>query len=746
MKRFITVLCLLLSCLLLFSSCAGGKKGDSIAFSLSVQPAGNPAPEMHVCVRDRMTTVAGSEAARLLLDAETLDIAYEDDFSDLRWTLLPQRANTLASAVSLVLISSEGRFYLNSQDHSVAFGTAKAETLSDGVRLTYIMAPDFATAHKPETALSPGDLLVRLSLLIAVDDGKLSVELDCGDLFVSEGYVLEKLSVFPYFGVIGYDGARQAAAPAAEDPEPSDEELGADDVVEVDAPDMTEKNGEDYLVVPDGCGALIYTDRNGTEGLNLSFGVHTGDGVNSPYVPAAVFGVKKGNAAFVCAVTQGDAVASVRVLNLANEGSVFNAVYPEFLITETAVVGTRVYYGARFTEKIRLVYKFLSGSAADYISMAIAAGEELTRAGILPGTQISDNVVPLNVGVICSADGAKATAASDYLRTEDLLGVLKAKGVNRANLLLQGAMSGGLAQNAPSAMRPLSFLGGSDDLERLCDFAAKQSFDLYVGVNMVTAEKKDAAFGIDGTRLAASVKNPLFPEYGNRNFARYLLRADRIERGVLRLLYAAEKYNVPGICVNDAARHSYEDVAAGMNRAQVDRKIADELAAIAAGRKLAMNGADLGAVKNASLITSLPFDAYFETEEGEHYEAVPFFPAMLHGSVIYSGFPANEQPSPYLYLLKTVEYGGAPYYEWTASQNSRLYYENGLTEATEFLAGMNASLGDLLSEPISGHLKLRDGVFRTVYENGAVVIVNYNHYSVNVNSISVAPYSYLRLN
>ena len=59
---------------------------------------------------------------------------------------------------------------------------------------------------------------------------------------------------------------------------------------------------------------------------------------------------------------------------------------------------------------------------------------------------------------------------------------------------------------------------------------------------------------------------------------------------------------------------------------------------------------------------------------------------------------------------------------------------------------MNEKLSDLLSEPVSGHKKLRDGVFRTVYENGAVVIVNYNNYSVIVNGISVSPYSFLRLN
>ena len=500
MQRMISrsIILLLLLSILLCVSCACGTDVKNIVFQNAVHQSETISTAQHTGDPLQFTVASSSVSSRLLIDRNTFNIGFADNFSNKVWSALPQENNALAAAVSAVLVSAEGRYYLNSQDNAVAFGTAKAKNTSDGVQITYTMALSKEIAKKSEEDLTAGEAYLRLTLLLAVDDSRMTAQIDCSDLFVAEGFILERLSVLPYFGAIIYDNSSQLPD------EPVENNLSAetDPVSEASAENETEEEivvsavgnetPEDYLVVPDGSGALIRTNSSAS-GLNLSFPAHTGDGVNSPYVPAAVFGVKNGTDAFVCAVTQGDAVASVRALNLTDGSNTYYIAYPEFLITETKSADGFLYCGTSFSGTLQLVYKFLSGNAADYISMAIAAGEELIRAGILPQSQISDTVIPLNIGLVCSANGSKNTVQTSYAQAEDLLSVLKAKGIDRANILLQGAFSGGLAGKTLSSLKSLRALGGEQTLKALCTYAQRQGFQLFAGVNMLSAEKKDAA-------------------------------------------------------------------------------------------------------------------------------------------------------------------------------------------------------------------------------------------------------------
>ena len=55
-------------------------------------------------------------------------------------------------------------------------------------------------------------------------------------------------------------------------------------------------------------------------------------------------------------------------------------------------------------------------------------------------------------------------------------------------------------------------------------------------------------------------------------------------------------------------------------------------------------------------------------------------------------------------------------------------------------------LGELGQCRIVSHSETESNVFCTGYDNGALVYVNYNNYSVNIGDISVLPYDYIRIN
>ena len=69
-----------------------------------------------------------------------------------------------------------------------------------------------------------------------------------------------------------------------------------------------------------------------------------------------------------------------------------------------------------------------------------------------------------------------------------------------------------------------------------------------------------------------------------------------------------------------------------------------------------------------------------------------------------------------------------------------------MSDIADFCAEAGKTLGDLSGAAIESHEKVQDGLYRTGYSGGTLVYVNYNNYSVNVNSITIPPYSYIRIN
>src|SRR5690606_23635255 len=135
-------------------------------------------------------------------------------------------------------------------------------------------------------------------------------------------------------------------------------------------------------------------------------------------------------------------------------------------------------------------------------------------------------------------------------------------------------------------------------------------------------------------------------------------------------------------------------------------------------------------------------------------ESIPFYQIVIHGLVPYTGDPFNLSDDPREALLRHLEYGAMPSFELTHENSEALKrtmvdylfssrYEQWLEESVGIYEEAKAVLGQVSDQMIINHEQLDEYVFRTTYENGLQVIVNYDSKPANVDGVVVGAYDYV---
>ncbi len=730
----------LLCALVLFSSCRSGvKSAPSFTETGSVFLTPRGEDRLYHASAASASAVAGEGEWSLLFDPAAACVFVRDNARSLVWSALPEAGALQCASFSLTVRGEKGVYLLNTQDHAAAFSSFSYKTDGGALRVDYVLSDRSDVANRQTSELSPGDLQVRFSVIYTLGSGTLTVTLPAESFFVSEGYAVETLSVLPYFGSVVYGQETAAAAPAEETPD-SDEDVQTVDAEAENA--YSDAPYDDYLLVPDGCGAVIYTRFTDETNRDLTYVVSPEPGRQASAASLGAFGIRQGEKSFVCTVTGGASLAEIRALQQTDGVRRVCSAYADMRLTATLSDGGRVYYGGRTADDITLVYRFLNGLRSDPVAMADACRETLIRAGGLREASLGIDRTPLNLSVLCSVSGETEDVQTDFAQAEDLLTQLKGKGVDSVNLFLLGAFGGGLAQEPGGALTPAAALGGEDAFRSLCEYASLQNYRVLPGVDLLYSSERDAARKLNGQTVRIRVPMGSFSAAGAQPSA-FLIKADLMEKNTLRILDAVRSLGLQGVYAADAASAHYTDLG-HENGAGADAAAAEQLRAIASAGTLALGGVNGAMLRDADLFTDLPYEpAHPQTDS---YVGVPFLPAILHGSALYSGPAFNTAGASRLAFLKCVEYGGVPYYAWNSDASSPLYFASSLAEAAENIRTLQSELGDLCSERISGHRKLANGVFRTDYGNGSSVFVNYNHYSVLINGVSLPPYDFLRMN
>ncbi|MEI6579555.1 MAG: DUF5696 domain-containing protein, partial [Eubacteriales bacterium] len=403
---------------------------------------------------------------------------------------------------------------------------------------------------------------------------------------------------------------------------------------------------------------------------------------------------------------------------------------------------------------------------ATYSGIATVCREQLIRDTVLSTKTVeAADYLPFNLTVIgaINNDGYLKTMVklTTFEQAQDMLIRLKSKGINNIYLRYKGALSGGLNQSDLSEANLMRSLGGASGFAVLSDYMATQKMELYLDVNLLASRKKilfnesKAALTLLGNKAVFSSNNELSNYIGDKSFDQRLRPINEINNVVLDTLTRFRNIDFTGYSFNDAGRILYSDYSEKKyNQQNAAAEILKQIKSLATGKKIMADGCNFSAIKNADVLVNMPLGS--PSAKNSAYQLVPFIQLIMHGKVDYSGTPINEAKDQEQMMLRYIEYGACPSYEWSYTKLNKdpdtdtFFYEKGInSEMLNFYTRANETLLDLRGSRMIKHYEVAEGVFCTEYEGNSLIYVNYTDKDYKVNEtggFTVKTKDFIRIN
>lgn len=465
----------------------------------------------------------------------------------------------------------------------------------------------------------------------------------------------------------------------------------------------------DFILLPSSSGIILDTHSAVETSDKIILPVYGEDIAENKavtsYVPIGAFGMKKGSSAFVCLITQGEELSYINAQKALKDGTP-NSVSAQFNITPTLITEDTIYLSKQaYNSSISLNYRFLNGNNADYITMAGACRELLIRQGSLRDIGMdTKNSYPFSFTLI--SDTAEKGRTTSKQEAEELITALISKGISNINIILRSE--------------------SSDYLAALSEFAQKENLSLSAESNLFTADKK-GTLTLSSERSGVDIKS--------------------IRKKADDIISQMRKKNV-GVTLTECGYILPTDYSVtGYTRSENLSDISDVCTKLSSHGSLSISKGNIYTVKYADSIINIPQSS--PLEENPHCKAVPFLQAVLHGICDYSFTAINLSDDPTTAMLRSIEYGAIPHYEWyfaSLEDGDAYHYMNSLADARLVYENMKNMFSDLRDQRIVSHEEIKENVMLTVYSSGSEIYVNYNNKAVTVSGITLDPMGFMRVN
>lgn len=547
----------------------------------------------------------------------------------------------------------------------------------------------------------------------------------------------------------------------------------------------SKENG--YIFVPEGTGGLIRFN-NGKVGQqtyqsNL-YGWDYGqtrsmvvDETKSMFPVVAIANETNGSSV-ICVSEEGSSYASVEAdisgkNNGYNYGSyVYSMVHGEnFEVSTKSDTTVRVFEEGLPDETLTQRYIFSDKTeytdlASEYRSYLMAKYPELVKK------ESSD--VPMAAEMIGAVDDTehilgypviRSQSLTSYEQAKKILETLKESGITNLNARYTGWFNTGIKQTSAMKVKTVGRMGSKSDVKDLTAYAEQtEGLDLFLNGTFDFIYKDKWLDGFSRNKNAAKFCNREYAELYtldpvtfqcNEEYKDYHTRDSYY---LTKPAYAMEALTSYAAKVKDlgASNIGLEDIG---NRLSADYNPKDRVSREAVmklqvekmkelkagGSKLMITGGNQYAVPYADFVTDMDIS---RRKVNIVDEAVPFYQIALHGLVDYSGSAVNLSENSQDIILKSAETGAGLYFTYIAEKTSVLqdgkytrYYACNFDEWKDDTVALynkfKENLGDIYNQYIVKHEKLADGVYKTTYENGKEVLVNYNYEDYNYNGTNV---------
>ncbi len=745
-NRKFAVISLIMAICLLFTSCT------NTVDVLNIYTAEKTDSKYHTASSDTQK-VASSDFAELYIDKTTFSVSVKDKSNSYTWYTLPDKSNSTSYAFGVTLYTRNGIYNLNTQDNSVAFSSATYRTDKNSVTVSYVLSDKKETANKAYEEITKNDIYVAFDVTYTLSEQTMTASINLADVKCTKNAFISEISVLPCFGASYNDGA------------------------------------QDYFLVPDGSGAVMYTALANVSTDSVSIPVYGADPYmgkteNKASATVPVFGIKRNNNAFAAVITKGDALATINASRKTSTHPSMAGV--TFAVTPVKTdESNKTYYGKSYNGNITVVYKFLSDDYANYSGMAFSAREEFIKNGTLPYENYTadSDYIPFCVTLIGRQDGATLTTIQQAI---DISDALKSKGIDNIQLNFKGLFSGGYTQKNLYNAHILNDVGGESAYSSLYEYAERQNYTFYTDINIfsTSTHHSNSISTVDGEKAVYTLKNDLaYRNYlparlstrigseaasvgeSKRNptlysstagYDMHLLPAEKVSQKLSAFLSDDIAGTASAFSVNDAG---YILLSSDKTDRQTAKDIvASEIKTLASNGNVSVKGGNIYTLYTADFVSETEFDTFYQ--ESNAYEPVPFVQSIIHGSVLYSAKAIDAADPLYKYdMLQCIEYGAMPSFEWVYDSSSIFCYDGYLlsdriSEFTEFYKKANDALKGVSDATIISHKKIThdtdgksiSGVYCTSYSNGTQIYVNYSGSAVvTPENIVIGAYDFIKV-
>ena len=717
---------ILFICLVLFGSTAGLRSGSLAFYQVANEPAeplqiSQPSAEL-----SGYMAAAADHSLQLYFKEETGAVAVRDIISGNVWyssmgdnpLLAGKKYSSARDEVSVTVEKGGTSFTVGSYENSVKNSAVKYEKIENGMRAEYLLSHPSLPENMYLTATY---YLKNNSFYATVDCSALS---NAGDIRVKE---IELLKGF---------GASAG--------------------------------GDSSFLVPDGCGAVMQLGEGYADGLDFAYEVYGGDESNisltadvkdNPSVVFPVYGLNVGSHSMLALILDGDAVSTVHAQRAQDESGV-HVIYPSFEITpsfraaldEESGREAIAYSNGLYRGGITICYRFFSGEANDYSDVAVACRELFVQNGVISAAdRTANDSIPFILSINGEAGATKnffggtvvqKKVLTNFKQAKYIAEKIVAKGVSNLSLEYLGAVNGGTYQNITEGAKLDSRLGSAKSYRELTDFITTNRGRTYLNLNLATVYDVSNT-GLTGKLALSYNGRPSMVTRGSINQAGiwltgYLRNTDSIDRSI-DLLYSADLGGNVGISINDLGECLYSDSGAfAKTRQDMRNEFSSYCETLSNSKSIMVHTGNAYSLKRAALVVDQPLTA---SKEAAGYQSIPFVQMVLHGSLDYAGAPINAQEDYTTQMLRSVEYGALPYFVMNerdkAAAVKTYYYGDWLNIASEYYEKANAVLEPVAQKRMLKNEQLADGVFRTTYENGYAVYVNYNGSEQQVEGVTI---------
>ena len=537
-----------------------------------------------------------------------------------------------------------------------------------------------------------------------------------------------------------------------------------------------------YLFVPSGSGALIYKKQESDVPVRYSqeiYGTDCGryleyeeDSATENEIRLPVYGAKMGNKALCAIIEDGAESASIEVsAGAANIGS--SAVNASFEVRGYQWVKVKKGYQKLFSEsvsnnKYSVSFYPLYGDDADYVGMADIYREYLKQKYNLENT-IKENSLALKfIGGSSVKNSFLGIPYNDFYATTtvnqatEIVTELYESTGEKMSVNLVGFGQGGInVGKIAGGFKLDSDLGDKSDLEKFVKYCKDNGISSFMDFDAVRFNKtagglstlSDKAVTVNGQVVNCYSYNVWSRtrdfDYENYSLASRSKLFDISER----IRNTTSELGLTGVGLDTLSNYCYSDYskAESFIKGNMPKDVAKILSDFKKNKiNIAVNNANDYAAAYSAQIYDVPL------ESSGHIlfdEDIPFY------EIVFKGYAPMSSPSVNLVAnyrettLKAIEAGIGLTYTLINNYDTRLlassesafygskysdikpYIEKSVSENKDYYNKINGAT-------IKDHIIYKNGVRKTVFDNGYSVYVNYSDKIQTVSDVTVEPLGY----